>query len=214
MGWGTEVSRAVLPRVMVAASALVLAGCAVASGQDPTPSPTTASPEADPLPATPSSSPSASPATDAPLTDADLLALLPEDAQYPDIRGAMAVAVWFMEYRDDIYKGADLRPWVQLSSKECGYCSYQLEDALDYRVPGVVIEGGEVVVDPDSVTGYLGESGNAYVFFDVTFSSFVIELADGSSEQGSAETHSATFKLELIDELFVVAEVMFDAEQE
>lgn len=196
---------------MVAASAVVLAGCAVASGQDSTPSPATASPEADPLPATPSSSASVSSDADAPLTDEELLALLPEDAQYPDIRGAMAVAVWFMEYRDDIYKGADLRPWVQLSSDECGYCSYQLDDAMDYRVPGVVIEGGEVVVDLGSVTGHLGEDGNAYVFLDVLFSDFSIDLADGSSEVGEDDPQSATLKLALDGVSWRVAGVDFDA---
>ncbi len=86
--------------VIALALAVTLTACTDGGIATTTPSPTLASPTA-----TASPTPSASLG---PLTDAELLALMPPEAAVDDVRGAIATAKFFLEQYPVVYETGDL----------------------------------------------------------------------------------------------------------
>ena len=99
---------------------LSLAGCTGGPGPIVTETPSATALES------PSPSPSAS-ASLAPLTDAELLALMPPDAAIPDVRGAIATAVFFVQQFPGVVEHGDLRVWDALSGPDCAFCASMRE---------------------------------------------------------------------------------------
>lgn len=161
-----------------------------------------------PSPTGVSASPSASPsASAAPLTDEELLALMPEDAAYPDIRGAIATAVFFVEQFSVVYETGDLRVWDALSMPECIFCESVRSAVLAEKAIGDYETGGEITIDMDSiVANYYDVDGYWYVTFDYSQNAMALHHSDGSSEPSSdAESGSVSLRMTPVDGLWMVS---------
>ncbi len=107
--------RRIVSVVLSAVVVALIAGCTDGGIVTETPSPTRAAPSATSSPA-----PSASLG---PLTDEELLAMMPPDAAFGDVRGAIATAKFFLEqYAHRCYETGDLRAWDALSMPDCIFC--------------------------------------------------------------------------------------------
>jgi len=108
-------------------------------------------------------SPSLSPSP-TPLTDDELLALIPEDARGEDFLSASNFAKFFVgAYADLFVEGADARLYGTLSAEECQYCASALDNAAETARAGAHSEGG-LFSFPDLLgRGGLRDDGFTYV---------------------------------------------------
>lgn len=153
-----------------------------------------------------SPSPSASPT---PLTDAELLALMPPDAAYPDARGAVATAVFFVEQFSVVYETSDLRVWDALSMPECIFCGSVRDSVLKEQAVGDFETGGEMTIDSGSVVAnYYDVDGYWYVTFRYSQSPSSTVHSDGTTEpSGDGGTGSTSMRMTSVDGVWKVSGV-------
>ena len=194
------------PRAALATGSLIVALslAACTDGSTPiltdTPSPT----------ASPSASASPDPSASlAPLTDAELLTLLPPEAAYPDVRGAIETAIFFVAQFPIVYETGDLRVWDALSMPECIFCESVRSHVLAEVAVGDHEIGGEMTVDRNSiVANYYDVDGFTYVTFDYSQEPSTLHHADGSSEpSGDGGTGSTSYRMTLIGDVWRVSGV-------
>lgn len=174
------------------------AGCTGGSAGVVTDSPTSV-PSATSSPA-PTASPSPT-ASAAALTDAELLALLPADAAYPDTRGAIATAVFFLDEYNRIYLTGNFRVWDALSGPDCEFCSSSRDGAAELHEDGSYREGGEFTIDNNATRANVhSENGLTYVLLEASWAATNDFHPDGTttvdSEGGSAQV---AFEFEFVD---------------
>ena len=169
-----------------------LAGCTGGSGPILTETP---SPIATARP-TPSASPSPSPT---PLTDAELLALMPPEAAYPDVRGAIATAQFFLEEYQRLFFTGNDAVWAALSVEGCEFCSSSRRGAVALRDEGARQEGGEFTIDPSTIeANFYDETGFTYVILHATWTPTQNVYSDGRIEpDGDGGAAKISFEMEL-----------------
>lgn len=175
--FGRRPSRRFGAAALVAVGLGSLAACTGGSGPivTETPSPTaTAS-------ATPSASPSASPT---PLTDAELLALMPPEAAYPDVRGAIATAQYFLEQYAPVLETGDLTVWNALSMSDCIFCESVREHVGRNSFAGDFETGGALMLNSETVVAnYYSVDGFTYVTFDYSEGPSILHHSDETTEK-------------------------------
>jgi|GEM_PF-736751 len=141
-----------------------------------------------------SSSPSPTPSpvvseVAAPLTDEQLLDLMPPGAARADLYGAMVTAQFFLEQYAPMFHTGDTRVWEALSGDDCGYCADALENAIRVRDEGWTARGGEIVVDEDVLSrdGAMTGEGEATVILSAVVTSSFVENAKGVETQTGRE---------------------------
>ncbi len=171
------------------AAVAVFAGCTDGGIVTETPTPTLPT-----LTATTSPSPSVSLG---PLTDEELLAMMPPDAAFGDVRGAIATAQFFLEQFSIMFQTGDVRVIEALSAPECVFCGSSLEDAREEIAIGDYETGGDLIYDSTDVrANYYEKDGYTYVDMSFTQSPFVLHHADGSADEASEVlTGRAYFRL-------------------
>ncbi len=153
--------------------ALALAGCTGAAEPIVTELPT-ASPSL-------STSASASPAPSATaLTDAEVLALMPDGAERTDLFGAMVTAQFFLEQYATMFHTGDTRIWEALSAEGCGYCADALANAERVRDEGWTARGGEITVDTGRTQAAMTGDAEASVLMTADLSAGVLEGSSGA----------------------------------
>lgn len=150
-----RLSRFVAAAVLLGGATVFLSACT--GGSDPIASP---SPSVSTV-VTPSPSVSPSPT---PLTDDELLALIPEDARGEDFLSASNFAKFFVgAYTQLFVDGADLSLYRALSSGECDYCASALANAVETAQAGAHSEGGVFSLPDPLGRGGLRDDGFTYV---------------------------------------------------
>jgi len=193
----------------IAATAVMLAAFALTGCTgDPGPIVTeTPSASASVMPST-SASPSVSPSA-APLTDEELLALMPPEAAFPDVRGAIATAEFFVEQFPIVYETGDLRVWDALSMPECTFCESVRSHVLEEITVGDHEVGGAISIDTDSVVAnYYDVDGYWYVTFSYSQTPSSTMHADGTSEiSGDGGTGSTSLRMTPQGSIWKVSDV-------
>lgn len=118
-----------------------------------------------------------------PLTDAELLALMPPEAAYPDVRGAIATAEFFTEQYSAMFQTGDLRIVTAVSSEQCLFCAEALSTAATEVAAGEFESGGDITYDATQVRAnvHTGD-GFTYVDFPYVQGATTLNHADGSAE--------------------------------
>jgi len=174
-------------------AALILASLAACTGGSTpivteTPSPTV----------TGNASPSLSPSP-TPLTDAELLALMPPEAAYADVRGAIATAEFFTAQYAVMFQTGDSRVIAALSDAKCQFCAEALASAADEVSAGAHESGGEVIGDVSQVRANL-HTGDGFTYVDFPYAQNATTLihGNGSSEPtGDGGTGRIYFRMGL-----------------
>ncbi|WP_062301140.1 DUF6318 family protein [Demequina subtropica] len=188
-----------------AAGVLLLSGCFGEPGPIVSETPSVAGTVAEATSPTPTPSPSAELEA---LTDEELIALLPERALIPDVRGAMATAEFFLEQYAPMFHTGDTRIWEALSAEGCEYCASALENAERVRDEGWTARGGEIEVIRNTQDGSLTSPTSAYYSIEVHRASAYLKSEEGiESESASASRTHFEFALELVDEHWMVVGV-------
>ncbi len=187
--------------VVTAAALVSLSACTDGGIATTTPSPTLASPTA-----TASPTPSASLG---PLTDAELLALMPPEAAVDDVRGAIATAKFFLEQFPLVYETGDLRMWDALSMPDCTFCDSVRSDVIEEQAVGDYETGGTATYDEQTiVANYYPKDGYTYVTFDYVQDPSMRHHADGTSEaSGDGGTGSISLRMTFVDRVWRVSDV-------
>jgi hypothetical protein len=176
-----RLSRFVTVAVLLGGATVSLSACT--GGSDPIASP---SPSVSTV-VTPSPSVSPSPT---PLTDDEVLALIPEDARAENFVSATNFARFFLDRYPELF---DAKPetalFRSLSAPSCGFCSKALSDSDGTVSVGAHNEGGRFVWPNQSVRGGIQDDGFWYVTQGFSVSDTSTYLADGTlhkTEQGGA----------------------------
>ena len=184
-----------------AAAAALAVACALGACTAEAEPIVTTTPSADPSPGVSSSpSPSPSPVVSevaAPLTDEQLLELMPPGAAQEDLYGAMVTAQFFLEQYAPMFHTGDTRVWEALSGDDCGYCADALANAVRVRDEGWTARGGEIVVDERTID--MAFTSASTVYWSVEADVATATLAqDGQEERIAEEAGHAEFALELV----------------
>lgn len=182
----------------------VLAGCTGESAAIVTETPVPVVSESE----TPSPSPSASAAASAPLTEQELLDLLPEDAVIPDLWGAQVTAVFFLEQYGPMFQTGDTRVWEALSAEGCEYCEAQVSSADEVHESGWSATGGVVSVLSETLEGRLVEADRALVLVDGNLSAGWLNRGNGDTQEAfPASARTYALDLRLRDAIWMVSNV-------
>ena len=198
-----------------AAAAALAVACALGACTAEAEPIVTTTPSADPSPGVSSSpSPSPSPVVSevaAPLTDEQLLELMPPGAAQADLYGAMVTAQFFLEQYAPMFHTGDTRVWEALSGDDCGYCADALANAVRVRDEGWTARGGEIVVDEDVLSrdGAMTGEGEAAVKLSASLESAFLVDGDGVESQSSAaRQHEFYVALEVAGGVWRISEVV------
>jgi hypothetical protein len=146
-------------------------------------------------------------ASPAPLTDDQLLALIPDAAQRQDFMGAGEFARFVLAQYEEIFQTFDTRVWEEVSSPECEFCSRSLSDIAELRDSAGTREGGHMTLDPASgiALGGLRDDGFYYVGFHFDISAWTDKDSKGNVlGAGAAASGETALKLQFIDGHWVV----------
>ena len=127
-----------------------------------------------------SETPSPSPTPTA-LSDDELLAMIPEEAQREDFFGASAFAKFFVDLYPDLFESPP-KPELfnKLSAEVCKFCAGALADAAATQDAGAHNTGGEFAWPDELARGGLNDDGYWYVTQAFEVADTVTYLADGS----------------------------------
>jgi len=166
-----RLSRFVTVVALLGGATVFLSACT--GGSDPVASP---SPSVSTV-VTPSPSLSPSPT---PLTDDELLALIPEDARGEDFLSASSFAVYFLSTYPSIVTGDDSRLFDLITDEGCIFCNNVREALSGSLQPGESLQGGEVTSLQALADGGLQPDGTWNVSFDMTVAALERVDRDGN----------------------------------
>ncbi len=167
-----RLSRFVTVVVLLGGATVSLSACT--GGSDPVASP---SPSVSTV-VTPSPSVSPSPT---PLTDDELLALIPEDARGEDFFGATAFVEFYVELYPGLFiENPDSELFDFLSVDGCVFCHGALRDSAETVTAGAHSEGGVFTFDDSLGQGGPRDDGFTYVGRRFSVTDTVTYLTDGT----------------------------------
>ena len=153
-----RLSRFVAVAVLLGGATVSLSACT--GGSDPVASP---SPSVSTVVTpTPSASPSPTP-----LTDAELLALIPEDARAENFVSASNFAKFFVVESQAMLLDGDDRLLHAVSEPGCTFCDASFATLAAARARGLAASGGDITVSPDLAVGGLQADGTWNASFDI-----------------------------------------------
>ncbi len=153
-----RLSRFVTVAVLLGGATVSLSACT--GGSDPIASP---SPSVSTV-VTPSPSVSPSPT---PLTDAQLLALIPENARGDDFLSASNFAKFFVVESQAMLLDGDDGLLRAVSESGCTFCEASFATLAAMRDQGLTASGGGITVSPDLAVGGLQADGTWNASFDI-----------------------------------------------
>lgn len=174
----------------------------------PDASPSSAMPAASPgagVPGAASPDPSASPLDDEELpgdkelpgdndllSDAELLEILPENARYDSLPGAMATAEFFMQEYPRMMSSGDTTVWDSLSLPDCAFCADRQSQAVTTHLAGTTVRGGEITHGPRISEAHLLTDGRVRVTYPVEIADIYISKPH-EPEQLAVEQKAGVF---------------------
>jgi hypothetical protein len=162
-----------------------------------------------------SASPSGEPSpSSTPLTDEEILALLPPNAGEADLEGAVVTAEFFVELYGEMLQSGDTRLWDALSGPECAFCADSSATALEYAHAESVVRGGAVAVDESRTRGNLGDDGFTYVGIVVDQEPIEITTVAGDTTTSEAGQFGLAFRMAFVDGTWQVVGVDVVAPEE
>ena len=197
-----RLSRFVAVAVLLGGATVSLSSCT--GGSDPIAS---SSPAVSTV-VTPSPSVAASPT---PLTDEELLALIPENARAENFVSASNFAKFFVNEYDTMFQKPDDEMFRYMSGVDCAFCASSLGTYADLVSAGGHRTGGVITTSPDLPQGGLNQDGYWYVGlgFDVTASSD-LDASGADVDAGPGGTATAYVKLQRLDDRWVVQGVSIE----
>lgn len=114
-----------------------------------------------------------------PLTDEEVLALIPADAQVESFPSSVSFAKFFMQEYASMFWDGDSRLFAAVSLEDCDFCARTLQDFDKIVGQGATTEGGEVTFPNDEFVGGLQASGRWHVSFDLVVSPVVYRDSSG-----------------------------------
>ena len=134
---------------------------------------------------------------------------MPPEAAFPDVRGAIATAGFFLEQYDDVYATGDLTIWDALSMQSCTFCAGVREQVMTESAAGDFESGNALHLNPDTVTAnFYSSDGFTYVTFQYAQDASVLHHADGSIESaGSGGSGSTSLRMTLVEAIWRVDDV-------
>jgi hypothetical protein len=179
--------------VVLSGATLGLAGCdgsdaIVTETPSPTAAPTDSAAESPSPSLSASPSPSASGAA-APLSDEELLELLPEGAERPDLVGALKTGEYFIQEFPRMMSTGETEVWDSLSLPGCEFCESSRANALKVQVDGWKVRGGEISQGESITEANLAEDGDVFVRYP-TEQADIYVIKPGQEEElaGSSQT--------------------------
>jgi hypothetical protein len=124
---------------------------------------------------------------------------MPPEAAYPDVRGAIATAQFFLNEYQRLFFTGDEAVWVALSVDGCDFCSSSRSGAAALHNEGARQEGGEFTIDPDAIeANFYDATGFIYVILHATWAPTQNVYSDGRIEpDGDGGTAKISFEMEL-----------------
>jgi hypothetical protein len=153
-----RLSRFVAVAVLLGGATVFLSACT----GDPAP---TASPTPTAVVVSETPSPSVSPSP-TPLTDDELLALIPEDARGEDFLSASNFAKFFVRLYPSMMQNKDSQLFEALSDADCVFCNNALGNLADLVASARSMTGGDITVDEQLASGGLEADGTTNASFD------------------------------------------------
>ena len=201
-----------------------LAGCDGSDGivtQTPTPadSPSggasvTSSPSAsDSVAASPGASPgssatASSDANAAPLSDEELLKILPESADRTDLQGAVVTAEFFIQEFPRMMSSGDTDVWDSLSLPDCKFCESSRANALKVQRAEWVLQGGAITQGLGITEANLGENGDVYVKYPTVQAEVFVTKPDKEAySAGDSQQVKHYLEMRLAGDVWRVVEV-------
>jgi len=200
-----RLSRFVAVAVLLGGATVSLSACT--GGSDPVAS---FGPSAS---AVATSSPSASASTSpspTPLTDEELLAMIPENARGEDFFGASAFGRFMLAEYQRMFVSYDTRLWEAVSSPDCEFCVSSVSDVREIAGTGGARVGGAMTLDPASgiAKGGLRDDGFFYVGYHFVITPWTDTDGDGvvigSGDAASGET---ALKMKFVDGHWMVYDI-------
>jgi hypothetical protein len=148
-------------------------------------------------------------ASPTPLTDDQLLALIPADARAENFGGAVNFARFFLGMYPQLFaRNSDPALFSDLAGDNCGFCSNALSDADETRVAAAYSVGGQI--DFPNVTGQGGLHNDGFWYVADRFSAAETQTygANGNLvDSAPAFAGEARFRLEYVDGHWRVDEI-------
>jgi hypothetical protein len=145
--------------VVAATSALVLVGC---TGE---PSPIVTETPVPTLSPSVEVSPSVEPSQGGPLSNEELLAILPPGADRDDVQGAVVTAHFFVQEFPKLFVTGDFAVWDAVSSEGCEYCASARDGAQGYLDDGWVVRRGDTAIVEGTTEAIPQDDGTVLVAF-------------------------------------------------
>ena len=123
------------------------------------------------------------------LTEAELLARAPAEAQVDNLKGAMAFARYFLDELNQMYVAMDPQVVDWLATDECGFCASHQQTIGTLQSLDSTKVGGMVTVNTDYTRGRRYEDGT----WDIEFDAMVAEATMVTS-QGSVLAEEETWQ--------------------
>jgi hypothetical protein len=134
---------------------------------------------------------------------------MPVEAAYPDVRGAIATAEFFLGQYDDIYATGDLAIWDALSMPPCVFCASVRGQVEAESTTGDFESGNALHVDTTNVVAnFYPVDGFTYVTFQYVQDASVLHHPDGSTEPaGNGGSGSTSLRMTLVGTVWRVGGV-------
>jgi len=152
-----RLSRFVTVAALLGGATVFLSACTGGSDPIASPSPSVSTVVTPP----PSVSPSPTP-----LTDDELLALIPEDARGEDFLSASNFAKFFVRLYPSMMQNKDSQLFEALSDANCVFCNNALGNLADLVASARSMTGGVITVDEQLASGGLEADGTTNASFD------------------------------------------------
>ena len=172
-----RLSRFVTVAVLLGGATVFLSACTGGSGPIASPSPAVSTV------VTPSPSVSPSPT---PLTDNQLLALIPENARAENFVSASNFAKFFVRLFPSMMQNKDSQLFAKLSDPDCVFCKNALDSYQQLVVSNGSVTGGDMTIEEALASGGLEPDGTTNASFDVQTTDMV--FLDGAGNVTARES--------------------------
>jgi hypothetical protein len=138
---------------------------------------------------------------------------MPPDAAYPDTRGAIATAVFYLEQYPIVIEAQDLRVWDALSGPDCAFCQAVHAEVIGRAQSGQYETGGHLTIDENNIVANYYVDGFTYVTLSYSQEPSTLHNADGTTEpSGDGGSGTANFQMSLDANTWKVNDVGIEEE--
>ena len=150
-------------------------------------------------------------ANPAPLSDEELLKILPEYADRTDLQGAVVTAEFFIQEFPRMFSSEDSDVWESLSLPGCDFCVNATENMEKYSAAGWVVRGGEISSTERITEADLQDDESAIVTYSAKEEPIYVTEPDSAEREASPGSRATYYlRLERIGETWKIRDVNFE----